>query len=395
MSNLILTKLDFCLVSSSDRSFFVRVYLCDPNNKLAQATKILSLKKRVEKLEKRRKSKPSVLRRLRKIGSATRVESLEEAKAWMMYDFDINRNLGGEEVVMKPAETGVSPALDVELVSAAAKELTDNDMKMTEALAELKTSKPKVVTTVPILNSATTVTTTKPKAKGITIQEPSVTQKTTISFISSSKGKAIMIDSERTVKIKDQIAHDEQVAKDLHDKIQELAARITLEEHEKYTVEDRARMLAEFIKNKKKYLAVERAEAIRSKPPTKSQLRNLMMTYLKNTGRFTHAQLKHRDFEEIQGLYNKEKELVDTFVPIGSKEDERRIKDLNTKVEEEISNKDVDYTNKKKKRTRMKRSSKKQKTDADLKEEEQLNTFLSIVPNEEEEINYEVLDNRY
>ncbi|GJT23182.1 hypothetical protein Tco_0893119 [Tanacetum coccineum] len=343
--------------------------------------------------------------------------------------FDTTVDLGGEEVVVKPAETGVSPALDVEVtatepavttvsslvttdsvtitvvepVSAAAKELTDNDMTMAEALAELKTSKPKVVTTVPILNSATIVTTTKPKAKGITIQEPSVTQKTTVSFISSSKGKAIMIESEKPVKIKDQIAHDEQVAKDLHDKIQveleeeakrqeeasmatiaelydavqaqiyadqELAARMTLEEHEKYTVEDRARMLAEFIKNKKKQLAVERAEAIRSKPPTK-------------------------DFEEIQGLYNKEKELVDTFVPIGSEEDERRIKELNTKAEEESSNKDVDSTNKRKKRIRMKRSSKKQKTDADLKEEEQLKTFLSIVPNEEEAINYEVLDKRY
>ncbi|GKF84541.1 hypothetical protein Tco_0249439, partial [Tanacetum coccineum] len=44
-------------------------------DKLAQATKNLSLKKRVEKLEKKRKSKPSVLRRLRKIGSATTVES--------------------------------------------------------------------------------------------------------------------------------------------------------------------------------------------------------------------------------------------------------------------------------------------------------------------------------
>ncbi|GKB31127.1 hypothetical protein Tco_0870528 [Tanacetum coccineum] len=358
-------------------------------DKLAQATEILSLKKRVEKLEKRRKSKPSVLRRLRKIGSATRVEFLEEAslgakenaskQEGMIFDIDADAkislvdetqrldddlifnttaDLGGEEVVMKPAETGVSVALDVKVsiaepavttvsslvttdsvtitavepVSVAAKELTDNDMTIAEALAGLKTSKPKVVTIVPILNSATIVTTTKPKAKGITIQKPSVTQKTAVSFISSSKGKAIMIESEKPVKIKDLSAHDEQVAKDLHDKIQvkleeeakrqeeasmaalaelydvvqvqinadqELATRMTLEEHEKYTVEERARMLAEFIKNIKKQLVVERAEAIRNKPPTKSQLRNLMMTYLKNTGRFTHAQLKHRDFEEI------------------------------------------------------------------------------------------------
>ncbi|GKC93258.1 hypothetical protein Tco_1158700, partial [Tanacetum coccineum] len=110
--------------------------------------------------------------------------------------------------------------------------------------------------------------------------------------------------------------------------------------------------------------------------------------------KFTHAQLKNRDFEEIQGLYNKEKELVDTFFPIGYEEDERRIKELNTKAEEESSNKDVDSTNKRMKRIQMKRSSKKQKTDADLKKEEQLKTFLSKVPNEEEAINYEVLDKR-
>ncbi|GKE40797.1 hypothetical protein Tco_1464202 [Tanacetum coccineum] len=179
--------------------------------------------------------------------------------------FDTTADHGGEEVVVKPAETGVSDALDVDPVTIAAKELTDNDMTMAEALAELRTSKPKVVTTVPILNSATTVTTTKPKAKGITIHEPSVTQKIAVSFISSSKGKTIMIESEKSVKIKDLSTHDEQVAKDLHDKFQELAARMTLVEHEKYTDEERARMLAEFIKNRKKQLAVERAEAIRSK----------------------------------------------------------------------------------------------------------------------------------
>ncbi|GKF03688.1 hypothetical protein Tco_0030611 [Tanacetum coccineum] len=46
------------------------------------------------------------------------------------------------------------------------------------------------------------------------------------------------------------------------------------------------------------------------------------------------------------------------------------IKDLNTKAEEESSNKDIDSTNKRKKRIRMKRSSKKKKTNADPKEEE-------------------------
>ncbi|GKA10627.1 hypothetical protein Tco_0690060 [Tanacetum coccineum] len=41
------------------------------------------------------------------------------------------------------------------------------------------------------------------------------------------------------------------------------------------------------------------------------------------------------------------------------------------------------------------KKSKRQKTDADLEEEEQLRAFLNIVPDEEEEIDYEVLDMRY
>ncbi|GKD84708.1 hypothetical protein Tco_1355862 [Tanacetum coccineum] len=50
----------------------------------------------------------------------------------------------------------------------------------------------------------------------------------------------------------------------------ELAARMTLEEQEKYTIKERARLLAEFFKRRRKQLAAERAEAIRNKPPTKT-----------------------------------------------------------------------------------------------------------------------------
>nr|GEX34781.1 hypothetical protein [Tanacetum cinerariifolium] len=106
----------------------------------------------------------------------------------------------------------------------------------------------------------------------------------------------------------------------------ELAVRLTHEEQKKYTVEERSKLLAEFFKRRKKQLAKERAEAIKSKPPIKTQLRNLMMTYLTHTYRFTHAQLKSRSFEEIQKLYIKEQKWVDAFVPIGSEEDKKRIR---------------------------------------------------------------------
>ncbi|GKD99622.1 hypothetical protein Tco_1387606 [Tanacetum coccineum] len=41
------------------------------------------------------------------------------------------------------------------------------------------------------------------------------------------------------------------------------------------------------------------------------------------------------------------------------------------------------------------KKSKRQKTDSDLEEEEQLKAFLMIIPDEEGEINYEVLNRRY
>ncbi|GJT37445.1 hypothetical protein Tco_0937310 [Tanacetum coccineum] len=50
----------------------------------------------------------------------------------------------------------------------------------------------------------------------------------------------------------------------------ELATRMTQEEQEKYTIKERAKLLAEFFERRKKQLAAERAEAIRNKPPTKT-----------------------------------------------------------------------------------------------------------------------------
>ncbi|GKC30912.1 hypothetical protein Tco_1038206 [Tanacetum coccineum] len=62
----------------------------------------------------------------------------------------------------------------------------------------------------------------------------------------------------------------------------ELAVRLTHEEQEKYTIKERARLLAKFFERRKKQLATERADAIRNKPPTRTQVRNRMITYLKH-----------------------------------------------------------------------------------------------------------------
>ncbi|GJQ91531.1 hypothetical protein Tco_0002670 [Tanacetum coccineum] len=98
-----------------------------------------------------------------------------------------------------------------------------------------------------------------------------------------------------------------------------------------------------------------------------------------DASKYRHNQLNKKTFEEIQALYIKEQERDADFVPIGSERDEKMIDKINKKAagmdEEE--------------------KSKRQKTNSDLEEDEQLRASLKIVLDEDEEIDYEVLGMRY
>ncbi|GJU34017.1 hypothetical protein Tco_1182371 [Tanacetum coccineum] len=105
-----------------------------------------------------------------------------------------------------------------------------------------------------------------------------------------------------------------------------LAERLQEEEREQFIVEERAKFLHDAIAAQRRFIAQQRLEAIRNKPPTKNQLRNQMMTYLKHVGNFQHSHLKTKKFEEIQNLYEKIKRSYEDFIAIGSAKDERMIK---------------------------------------------------------------------
>ncbi|GJZ38486.1 hypothetical protein Tco_0585049 [Tanacetum coccineum] len=108
-----------------------------------------------------------------------------------------------------------------------------------------------------------------------------------------------------------------------------LAERVQEAEREQFTVEERAKFLHDTIATQRRLLAQQRSEAIRNKPPTKNQFRNQMMTYLKHVGNKKHADLKTKSFDEIKALYEKVKRFDDSFITIGSTEDERKIKEIN------------------------------------------------------------------
>nr|GEY49717.1 hypothetical protein [Tanacetum cinerariifolium] len=121
--------------------------------------------RKVKKLERRNKSRTYKLKRLYKVRLTVRVESLDNEESLADAEmFDANKDLGGEEVF-------------VEQEVITNKEKID-EVTLAQALADLKTS--------------------KPKAKGVVIQEPSESPTTTTipKQKSQEKGKRIMIDAD-------------------------------------------------------------------------------------------------------------------------------------------------------------------------------------------------------
>nr|GEZ19419.1 hypothetical protein [Tanacetum cinerariifolium] len=141
----------------------------------AQVTEIAALKKKVAKLNKWRKSRSRGLRRLKKLGSGRRGMTNDDE----MFRVD---NLAGEEVVI---ETTTS----VKDSAALTTDVTKNEVTMSQALAALKSTKPKVM--VQEQEKSTTIT-----AAATTVTTP-------------DKGKAKMIEPEVPTKKKDQTRIDE------------------------------------------------------------------------------------------------------------------------------------------------------------------------------------------
>ncbi|GKD47520.1 hypothetical protein Tco_1276496 [Tanacetum coccineum] len=178
----------------------------------AQAKEIVALKKRIQRLEKKKMSRPTGLKRLKKVGMSRRVESSEHQESLgdpedaskqgrsiadldkdddvtlvdetqerqddeLMFDTGVldtdemhveakvnekdeqstklDDSTVGEEVTTASVEDSVAP-------------ITIEEITLAQTLIQIKAVKPKVVTI-----AATTTTTTRPKAKGVVVHKPS------------------------------------------------------------------------------------------------------------------------------------------------------------------------------------------------------------------------------
>ncbi|GJT73361.1 hypothetical protein Tco_1032647 [Tanacetum coccineum] len=228
------------------------------------------------------------------------------------------------------------------------------------------------------------------------------------------KGKAIMVKPERPLKKKDQVALDEEMARNHEAQIQaklieeerlarqkeeeaniglikswdntqamieadfELAQRLQADEQGEITIEERSRLFVELMNRRKKHFAKLRAEEIRRKPPTKAQKRNQMSTYLKNMAGYKHSQLKSKSYDEIQKLFDKEMKRVNTFVDMNSEV----VKGSETRTSESSKRAGDKLESDKSKKQKIDEHVEAEKDDDP--EEEEMKKHMEIVQNEEE-----------
>ncbi|GJS34445.1 hypothetical protein Tco_0532827 [Tanacetum coccineum] len=329
--------------------------------KTTQANEIASLKRRVKKLEKKRSSRTHKLERLYKVGLSARVESSKDKESLE------------QEVAAKDVN------------------LTINEVTLAQALAALKSVKPKVKGDVieepnvlvnaasasTKVSDATTTTATIPTPiKGIVIIElgtPTITRSSQQPSQAEvqDKGKGKMIEPEPVNKIskKDQLRSDEEEAKrlqaefdeeerltkekdganvalteewdDIQAKIKadhELAQRLQAKEQEELFVEEKAKLFQQLLEQRRKHFA--------AKMRREKKLKN-----------------DEQIFYSIQKMFDKAFKRVNTFVDFRTDLVEGSSKRAGEELEQE--------------------STKKQKVDED-KDTSELQSLMEVIPDEEE-----------
>ncbi|GJT12126.1 hypothetical protein Tco_0859168 [Tanacetum coccineum] len=247
------------------------------------------------------------------------------------------------------------------LVSAATTTtaITDVEMTLAQALAELKSA--------------------KPKADKVVIQEPDQGT-TTLTLTTTSVAITITAASTRP-RAKGLVIHEQEQAPTPTAKIDvdyQLAQRLQAQEQDELTDEEKARLFVQFLEQRRKYFAAKRAEEKRNRPPTRAQQRSIMCTYLKNMEGWKPKGLKNKSFANIQELFDKAMKRVNTFVDYRTELVEESSKKAEAKIARERSLKGAGEE-------LEQESSKKQNLEED-KESEELKKCLEIIPDDRDDV---------
>ncbi|GJW00256.1 hypothetical protein Tco_1555507 [Tanacetum coccineum] len=92
-----------------------------------------------------------------------------------------------------------------------------------------------------------------------------------------------------------------------------LAERMQTQEQEELSIEEKTTLFQQLLEKRRKHFAAKRVEEKRNKPPTKAQQRQIMCTYLKNMEGYKLKDLKNKQFDSIQEMFDRAFKRVNTF----------------------------------------------------------------------------------
>nr|GEX22127.1 hypothetical protein [Tanacetum cinerariifolium] len=237
---------------------------------LARALEINSLKRRIKKLEKKKRSINHKLKRLYKGRKINDINADEDITLVNDQDdeqmFDVN-DLQGGEVFVQEYVAGDVNAASIATTDNAATTMTIDEVTLAQALMEIK-------------------------SKAIMIEEP----------VKLKKKRSIMLYQEVALKLQ----------AELQAKFDE-EQRLVKEQQELNDAE-KATLFMQLLEKRRKFFASKRAEEKRIRPPIRAQQRSIMCTYLKNMEGWKPNSLKNKSFANIQELFDKVLKRVNTFV---------------------------------------------------------------------------------
>ncbi|GJY01505.1 hypothetical protein Tco_0359657 [Tanacetum coccineum] len=265
--------------------------------KTTQANEIASLKRRVKTLKRKIYQELISLKRLYKVGLSARVESSRDeedlgedaSKQGRINAIDANEDItlvndqDDADMFDVNTLTGDKVLAKLEVVVKDVN-LTVDEVTLAQALADLKSVKPKVKANVVEEPSVPiSAANTKDKGKGIMVEEPVKYMK---------KKDLVRLDEEIASKLQAEFDEEERLARekdeanvalteewdDIQAKVDvdyQLAQRLQAGEQEKFTTEQKATLFKELLEQRRKHFAVKRAEEKRNKPPTQAQQRKI------------------------------------------------------------------------------------------------------------------------
>ncbi|GJX10013.1 reverse transcriptase domain-containing protein [Tanacetum coccineum] len=361
------------------KSLCSMIEMCVPvlDTKSIQRHKLITAGEKVNDVENPLNDEESFGEDASKQGRIDAIDADEEITLVSVHDMNVSAGEEVAEEVVEVINTAklivdarlvavvgciVSTASAATIVSAATTTIatiatitTVDDITLAQALEEMKSI--------------------KPKKKGIVIQE--LGESTTIipsqQLQDNGKGKLIepvkkkdqiLLDEETALNLQAEFDEEERLAREKAEKEQEAnIALLQAQEQEELSVEEKAILFQKLLEKRRKHFAAKRAKEKRNKPPIKAQQRKIMCIYLKNMEGYKLNDLKLKEFDSIQEMFDRALKRVNTFEDFRTELVEGKEKRSGIELAQEIT--------------------KKQKVENDKKTIE-IKKLKEIIPDEEE-----------